>query len=442
MPSLSRGRQTEAAKKYLLHWAERESVAIAACLGRYHSVLIVPVLGESAELLDGFRTAASRASGRVLAILVVNSPDNASAHTREKNRRLLSLMAARGSRLVAGPYLITEPEFDVLVIDCASDGRELPIKQGVGLARKIGGDIGLSLFAQRRLEVPILYFTDADVELPSDYFRRDFNNVDDHVSAWLFPFCHVAGDNDDTNRATELYELSIRYHVLGLAHAASPYAYHSIGSTIAVDMNAYAAVRGVPKRNAGEDFYLLDKLGKVCPLCRLRGLPIRINSRESERVPFGTGPQVAKIRGEGEVYVANPTAYGILRTVIGALNRFAKVGDAKEFEHIFDALPAPLALAAQGALSDCGLLEAAIDAATMTSQGNLRRRLHGWFDALRTLRFLHALRDAGVRDLGWQMAIQSASFVSIVGGLDCKSVLARLVELESQLPACVGASTG
>ena len=131
-----------------------------------------------------------------------------------------------------------------------------------------------------------------------------------------------------------------------------------------------------------------------------------------------------------------------MRTVIGALNRFAKVGDAKEFEHIFDALPAPLALAAQGALSDFGLVEAAIDAATMTSQGNLRRRLHGWFDALRTLRFLHALRDAGVRDLGWQMAIQSASFVSIVGGLDCKSVLARLVELESQLPACVGASTG
>jgi len=33
MPSLSRGRQTEAAKKYLLHWAERESVAIA-CLSR------------------------------------------------------------------------------------------------------------------------------------------------------------------------------------------------------------------------------------------------------------------------------------------------------------------------------------------------------------------------------------------------------------------------
>jgi hypothetical protein len=403
--------------------------------------LIVPVLGESVDLFEGFRKAAIEANGRVLVILVVNAANNTAEQFRQMNRELLAFVAVRARRLAAGPALIAEPEFDVLVIDCASDGRELPVKQGVGLARKIGGDIALGLFAQQRLEVPLLYFSDADAELPYDYFRREAVNGG-HVSALLFPFCHVAGANDEVEKATQLYELSIRYHVLGLAHAASPYAHHSVGSTLAVAANAYAAVRGVPKRNAAEDFYLLDKLGKVSPICRLSGPPIRLKSRPSERVPFGTGPRVAKIMVEGDAYVTNPIAYCILRLVIAALNKFAIAGDGRELERICDDVPAPLALAAQRALTNSDLLNAVIDAATKTSLGNLRRRVHGWFDALRTLRFLHALRDAGIPDIGWQAAVRSAPFVNFAGTLDCSTVVAHLVELESHLPVLVGASTG
>ncbi len=444
MPSPGKVRQiqSESVAKYLRKWAERESLAISARLGAYHSALIVPVLGESVDLLDGFREAANQVDGRVLAILVVNSADETPQQLREMNRRLLTFMATRGRHLARGATLITEPEFDVLVIDCASDGRELPIKQGVGLARKIGGDIALGLYAQGRLKVPVLYFTDADAELPGDYFQRAGINPDDNVSAWLFPFCHIAGPDDKVNQATQLYELSIRYHVLGLAYAASPYAYHSVGSTLAVAAHAYAAVRGVPKRNAGEDFYLLDKLGKVSPICRLSGPPIRLQSRCSERVPFGTGPRVAIIVDQGDVWVASPTAYDVLRLVIAALNRFAIAGDAVEFERLIDELPAPHALAAQRAMMNCDLLNAVTDAATKTSLGNLHRRVHGWFDALRTLRFLHALRDAGISDVGWQAAMQSAPFIKFRGTLDCFTVVAHLVELESQLAAQTGANTG
>src|SRR5690606_7285065 len=122
--------------------------------------------------------------------------------------------------------------------------------------------------------------------------------------ALLFPFRHEGPADEPVTRATELYEASLRYHVLGLAHAGSPYAYHSIGSTLAVQARAYALVRGVPKRSAGEDFYLLDKLAKVAPLLRARGEPVRIRARFSTRVPFGTGPAVARIAATGSVPVA------------------------------------------------------------------------------------------------------------------------------------------
>ena len=48
-----------------------------------------------------------------------------------------------------------------------------------------------------------------------------------------------------------------------MKYARSPYAFHTIGSTMAVSANHYAKVRGFPKREAGEDFYLLNKLAKV-----------------------------------------------------------------------------------------------------------------------------------------------------------------------------------
>ena len=65
--------------------------------------------------------------------------------------------------------------------------------------------------------------------------------------------------------------------MLGLGFAGSPYAYHSVGSTLAVRAEAYAIVRGVPKRAAGEDFYLLDKLAKVTPIRVLTGEPVAIS---------------------------------------------------------------------------------------------------------------------------------------------------------------------
>ncbi len=429
-----------AAEQYLARWAEPESSAIAGRLGHYHASLIVPALGEHPDLLNGYREPATQTNGRVLVILVVNAGTNSAEELRQRNEVLLASLAAGGRTLMSGATLVTEPELDVLVIDRASKGCELPNRQGVGLARKIGADIALALFTQQHLEQPILYFTDADAKLPCDYFQRVIHQLDNRTGAWLFPFLHDAGFDCGVYQATQLYELSIRYHVLGLAYAGSPYAYHSVGSALAIPIDSYVAVRGVPKRDAAEDFYLLDKLGKVSPLHRLSGTPIRLESRKSGRVPLGTGPRVARIMNEGNVLVANPVAYEVLRVVLASLNDFALRRDASVFDRAFIGLPPPIAAAAGAALCKFELPKAAMDAASRTGQRNLLRRIHCWFDALRTLQFMHALRNAGILDVSWQAAIRSAPFVNFSGELDAATGVAHLVNLESQLPAKVGAS--
>ena len=146
------------------------------------------------------------------------------------------------------------------------------------------------------------------------------------------------------------------------------------------------------------------------------------------------------IMNDGNVEVANPLAYEVLRRVLEALDRYARFRDTSAFPAITLSLPHSVAQAASQALDASGLVRAAVDAAGRTGQRDLRRRIHGWFDGLRTIRFLHALRDGGISDLEWQAAVSTAPFVNYAGQIRVGDVLTRLVELESQLDKDIGVS--
>ncbi len=82
-------------------------------------------------------------------------------------------------------------------------------------------------------------------------------------------------------------------------------------------------MRGFPKREAGEDFYLLNKLAKVGTVLELAEGPdneaIRIESRRSDRVPFGTGAAVNRITALadplGEFRFYDPSVFELLKAV-------------------------------------------------------------------------------------------------------------------------------
>ena len=416
--------------KYLARYREPEARLAELIPEEYAALLVVPALGESPELIEGYRGAAKALrGGRLLVALVVNARANAAPELAARNHELLK--AFERGRELPRARLFSDPDFDVLAIDRASRGNELPPKQGVGLARKIGMDLGLALYARGKLRSPWLFGTDADARLPPDYFSR-VEQAPEGVSAVLYPFRHAGDASDPVTQATWRYEASLRYHVLGLASAGSAYAHHSVGSAIAVRAELYAGVRGVPKREAGEDFYLLDKLVKLAPLARLTGEPLELRARHSSRAPFGTGPGVSAVLEQGDALVPHPRSFARLREISDAIDELARTRD-------FPAFRALLAnFEVYAFLHGLGMFEAYERAVREVGSGNLRRRLITWFDGQRTLRVLHALGAHGLPEIELARALDRAPFTPGCGGLETEALLERLTRFELALPALAG----
>jgi hypothetical protein len=335
----------------------------------------------------------------------------------------------------------------VLWLDRASPGVRLPRGEGVGLARKLGADLAVRLWARGQIACSQIACSDADATLPPDYFARLVRAAAAQPSspALLWPFQHVPGGDPTLDEATLLYEISLRYYVLGLAAAGSPYAYQSVGSSLCVDARAYVSVRGFPKRAAAEDFYLLDKLAKLGKLRRLSGAPLRLRARLSERVPFGTGrrtreiAELARPREDFELY--SPALFAALRTVLAGLDAFASSRVPSALRSTIEASSTELVEPTLAALESLKVFAALDAAATAAPAGPVRRRrVHTWFDALRTLRFMHLVRDACAPSLPWRDALAQSPFLKepFCDGDSPTAVLARLALSESELPELVG----
>lgn len=443
--------------KYFTRYAEPETALANQLSERYLAALVVPVCAEAATLLDGFQSALSRAPERVLLVLVVNATDAASASVHLENQRLLAHLAAlfpapraiSDERVATRGFLGRAECHDLLWLDRASPGARLPSREGVGMARKLGGDLAAALWARGQLSCPLIASSDADVTLPADYFQRLTEPVVESTpsAAWLWPYRHEPGGDAAIDAATVLYEISLRYYVLGLAAAGSSYAYQSVGSTLCVAAPAYLSVRGVPKREAAEDFYLLDKLAKVAPLRRPAVAPVGIRARASERVPFGTGRrsrEIAEDLSNGRQFALySPRIFHALSVVLRGLDDFARTADVAALERAIEIGVPEIADTVRQVLIGLGAFAAAASAAGQAPPGAvLQRRIHTWFDALRTLRFVHGLRDRGLPSLPWRTALASAPFASqaFAAGTEPEAVCRVLASAEAELPLRVGPS--
>jgi hypothetical protein len=93
----------------------------------------------------------------------------------------------------------------------------------------------------------------------------------------------------------------MRHYLLGLLRIGNPYAFTALGSAMAFPLWAYRRVGGITPLQGGEDFYLLQKFAKTGHIVRQFAEPyrshdmvVRPQGRVSSRVPFGTGPAIAK----------------------------------------------------------------------------------------------------------------------------------------------------
>jgi hypothetical protein len=388
-----------ALRRYLERHKETGLPGLGGDSPRWRQVLVLPAYRESPALLDDLRQLPA-GPGRSLVILVLNRPD------RDKDPLANAGLRARIQQLMqdtgegAPPLLPLNDHSDLYLLDLETLHGATPASQGVGLARKAGCDLALEWMAQGIIGGEWICCTDADARLPDDYFTR-LERIDANAVAAVFPFLHMADGPDTCERATALYELRLHHHVLGLEYAGSPYAYHSLGSCLAFSSSAYARVRGFPRRAGAEDFYLLNKLAKLGTVARPGGRPVRITSRLSARVPFGTGPAVQAIAARKQPEAApvfyHPFCYEVLRALLDALPRLA-TQPAQDLAALLgqQGLSPGQARLAHDKLQALGLQKCLEHCRRQAgSSAQFLRYFHEWFDAFVVLKFIHALRDDG-----------------------------------------------
>lgn len=445
----------KALAKYAEHYSEREARGLTGWGETFGHVLVIPAYDEAEALTRSLAQLPSGPLGNILIILVINAPEDASPQSQERTREVLvELRRQLGPGKAVGVSqtmeLMDHPLGRVLAIDRCSPSRLLPKGQGVGLARKIGCDAALSLHSRGKILSSWIHTTDADVLLPADYFFRAAPQGRRRpAAALLYPSWHQCETDPVLADAMRRYEIFLRYYVLGLAHAGSPYAFQTLGSTLAIDSLAYAQVRGFPRRAAGEDFYILGKLAKVGQVLRLAGEPIQISGRFSHRVPFGTGAalgQIAPALSAGQQYrIYSPEVFRYLRAWSKAFARFAQAGGEKTprgaLEEAASSEPTVSFDLLLSTARDLGILEAMRRSAVIASDAfTLSRHLHTWFDAFRTLKLIHYLTQQAFPRRELLQAIRSADFIDPASSAtsSLETLRVNLAVAEARLPAAMG----
>jgi hypothetical protein len=434
---------------YLSRYAEPEIAAAANLEGQFGHVVAVPAYGEGDTLFAMLGSVPAGQRGETLIVVVLNARGDSPALVRRSNdaaRERLAAAASWASTLSDNPPSIAYrfSQGRVVLIDRSGPGRYLPGGQGVGLARKIGCDFALALAASGRLAADWLHCTDADVLLPNDYFGQTEALAGPAVAAAVYAFRHRFDRSEALGMAGRLYDLKLRYDVLGLAWAGSPYAYQAMGSCLAVRPGAYAAVSGFPKKNAIEDVLVLNELAKKGSIARLAGSPILLEGRVSDRVPVSTG-QALKLLSEKKRALAtfrldHPLAFAHLSAWLRALEAVARSGNLeKALERLPSNSPFFRTDLLTESLETMGAFTAVREAVSRptTERGELRRNLHGWFDALRTRHLLDALGKGGLPPLPWRQALTEAPFTGLSGSTedDLDLLAEHLVAQERELAA-------
>lgn len=422
--------QDKTCTKYLAHYAEPEVQALASFPQQlcFKHALVIPAFQESGLFIERFVRSAL-AEQQCLLIVVLNQPDNDFGCVHQQAQIELNSQIAQQGQLLwqqgnlsliglsnesgneSGNEIGNKNESKpvnsaILVVDRFN--LPIPAEQGVGLARKIGADIAVKLFLSGQISSRWLHSSDADAYLPDNYFSA---HTSDNVSlkpavATCCNFYHYS-EQKAIHQANLSYENALRYYVAGLTYAKSPYAYFTIGSILSFDMIAYCQARGFPKRSAGEDFYLLNKLAKLGKVAYLPDVLIKLDARPSQRVPFGTGPAVQSIMQLAEqgldYQYYHPKIFIELRACLQAFD------DLWQHRQDLELWLAGLPENTQQALKNIGLLTFVAKQQT-AKKAQFDKQLIVWFDSFKTLKFIHALRDLGLKNMPLEQAIADAPF--------------------------------
>ncbi|MFH1079513.1 MAG: glycosyltransferase family A protein [Pseudomonadota bacterium] len=388
----------------------RREFIVGSCDG-IDQVVVIPALAEKEALFETLKRLSANQPlelCRTLVICVINNREKDFADLKdiENNRQTMTLLRSliHGDVHAAGtPAGVIEQQsrqigssgIRLACLDASSRGMEMPEKNGgVGLARKLGLDRALSLFDYQSPARKLLFNLDADTWVEPCYLsavRHFFDNQKIHAA--VVGFSHRSETDPVLEAAICCYEIFLRYYILGLRFAGSPYDFHAIGSTMVCTPESYAAVYGMNRREAAEDFYFLNKLNKLGPVAGIHTTIVYPSARPSRRVPFGTGQRMIRfLEGrQNEYLLYDPEVFMILKRWLETMAG----GGRREVQDI-------LTMAARihpllGSFLEMNRFHEVWPRIRRNHRepDALAKQFHVWFDGFKTLKLIHYLTEKG-----------------------------------------------
>ena len=354
-------------------------------------IVVVPAYDEPgiSKLLDSLALC-KETTCKVEVIVVVNAPADASVVSIENNKLTIKNIESWKRensncffRLFA---FMVEPN---------------PVNGwGVGLARKTGMDEAVLRYNKINNPDGIILNLDADCLVEQNYFVSVYNEFllnKDRAACSIF-FEHPLSGSDfpeDIYKYIALYELHLRYYFQGLAFSGFPYVFHTIGSAIGVKAFPYVKAGGMNRRQAGEDFYFIQKLVPAGGYFNLNSTTVYPSPRPSFRVPFGTGASIGNLAeiNKPELLTYNILAFKELRSCFRLVENIYHSGD-EELSEFYKSLPPGL----KSFLEEKELSDKIREIRNNTSGfPSFKKRFFGWFNMFRIVKYLNHVHS-GIYD--------------------------------------------
>ena len=368
---------------------------------KINNAIVIPAIGEYNNiktLLLSLSKNDKKYFDSTLILFVINNMVSSTDEVKSDNKKTAGLLQKIISKNPGNDFakIISGSGLNIAFIDAFSKGNELSDKEGgVGLARKIGMDLALTAFDYNSPDKKIIICLDADCEVGKNYLTetvRTFNKKNLHAAAVKFE--HKLPEDLHLAYAIICYEIFLRYYVLGLKFANSPYSFHTIGSAMACDYESYIKIGGMNKKKAAEDFYFLEKLSKIVNIDYIESTKVYPSARKSWRVPFGTGQRINRFfaKTHREYFLYDPVSFQILKRWNDI---FYSKSSLKPEEYLREAKKINSEL--YNFLIDRKFAESwkrILDNSANPKQILNQKKI--WFDGFQTLKLIHHLRDTAL----------------------------------------------
>lgn len=382
--------------------------------GELSLVVIIPVLDEPElfKTLDSLR-ACRLTKGKVGVIVVVNHAENCDAEIKKRNEAAFQLLQDYISTVYThGLEFYAVPAFD------------LPASEsGVGVARKMAMDAAAWYFYNRKLPKGIIASLDADTLVEENYFDELMGYFENSDAAGVaIHYAHRWGEADyKLQEAIMKYEIYLRYYCRALRYTGHPYAYQCIGSAFACCAADYVAQGGMSKKQAGEDFYFLQKLIATGRFADLTATTVWPSSRISSRTPFGTGQSVRKIMEDGGTLLTyNPAAFRVLKSFFDGMPLLFRAEDETAGNYM-QQQPECLCRFLEKAAFPQKIREINDNVASLPF---FRKRFYDYFNAFRVLKYLNFVHDGYFEKVPVESAVAG---LLEAGGYTCPDTLGEIL---------------